>query len=64
MRRLVLEGDASLVWREKGGRGAYLHPRPGCRDHFVSGKRRIPGLRALVGREARLRLVEKWLILS
>jgi predicted RNA-binding protein YlxR (DUF448 family) len=64
MHRMTLDGEAGLTWRETGGRGAYLHPRNECRDRFVSGKRRVPGLRAAIGRDARLRLVEKWLVLS
>lgn len=58
MKRLaLLPGGAAVEWRETGGRGTYLHESDECRRRFVVGKRRLPGLRANVSREARQALV-------
>lgn len=58
LRRLALApGGAAVEWRERGGRGTYLHDAQECRRRFVVGKRRLPGLRAGVSREARESLV-------
>ncbi|MEY4951384.1 MAG: hypothetical protein RL698_3595 [Pseudomonadota bacterium] len=54
MRRLALgAGRATVEWRKSGGRGTYLHQAGECERLFVAGKRRLPGLRALVPRAAR-----------
>ena len=58
LRRLALVPEsAGVEWRERGGRGTYLHDAEECRRRFVVGKRRLPGLRATVSREAREALV-------
>jgi len=59
LRRLaVAAGGQALEWRARGGRGTYLHDSPDCRRRFLSGKRRLPGLRASIGREARQALID------
>jgi predicted RNA-binding protein YlxR (DUF448 family) len=55
---LATPGDA-LEWRARGGRGTYLHDSEQCRRRFVQGKKRLPGLRAAVGRAARQALVDR-----
>jgi len=58
LRRLALAAQGAAVeWRDSGGRGTYLHDADDCRRRFVVGKRRLPGLRAAVSREAREVLV-------
>jgi hypothetical protein len=52
-------GGDTLEWRTSGGRGTYLHDSDECRRRFVSGKKRLPGLRASVGRAAREALVDR-----
>jgi predicted RNA-binding protein YlxR (DUF448 family) len=51
-------GAERLEWRARGGRGTYLHDADECRRRFVAGKKRLPGLRAAVGRPARQALVD------
>lgn len=54
LRRIGLAPDgAGLEWRERGGRGTYLHDSEECRRRFVAGKKRLPGLRAAIGRTVR-----------
>jgi len=58
LRRIALvSATGGVEWRERGGRGTYLHDAEECRRRFVVGKRRLPGLRAAVSREAREALV-------
>jgi hypothetical protein len=60
MTRIGLAVDGvSLEWRTSGGRGTYLHDSDECRRRFVAGKKRLPGLRASVGRPARQALVDQ-----
>ena len=59
MRRLALiSGQVGVEWRDAGGRGTYLHDTAECRQRFVGGKKRLPGLRATVGRRDRQLLLE------
>ena len=51
-------GEERLEWRARGGRGTYLHDADECRRRFIAGKKRLPGLRAAVGRPARQALVD------
>ena len=44
--------------RRRGGRGAYLHPRPACWEGFVRGKLYLRSLRMPAGVPARRALVE------
>ncbi len=51
--RFGLAGDGSLLWREKGGRGAYLHRETACARRFLGNKKAIRGIRAGATRETR-----------
>jgi predicted RNA-binding protein YlxR (DUF448 family) len=58
--RIGLTDDGGgLEWRANGGRGTYLHEADECRRRFVAGKKRLPGLRASIGRAARESLVDR-----
>jgi len=52
-------GGDGLEWRAKGGRGTYVHDSDECRRRFVAGKKRLPGLRAQIGRAAREALFDR-----
>ena len=51
--RFGLASDGALLWRERGGRGAYLHRDAACARKFLGNKKPIRGIRAGAGRETR-----------
>ncbi len=51
--RFGLAGDGSLLWRERGGRGAYLHREVACARRFLANKKAIRGIRVGASRETR-----------
>jgi hypothetical protein len=57
MRRVGLDGRGGIEWRDRGGRGTYLHQDEGCMRSFTAGKPVLRGLRTRVSRQARENLL-------
>jgi predicted RNA-binding protein YlxR (DUF448 family) len=56
LRRFVLV-DGRAFWAARGGRGAYLHPRPECATALLARKPFLRSLRASISKEERARLI-------
>ncbi|MBY0277164.1 DUF448 domain-containing protein [Candidatus Binatia bacterium] len=57
LRRIALDARGGIEWRDRGGRGTYLHDDEGCARAFAAGKPVLRGLRARVSRQARENLL-------
>jgi predicted RNA-binding protein YlxR (DUF448 family) len=57
LQRLALDARGGIEWRERGGRGTYLHDDDECARRFTAGKPMLRGLRARVSRQARENLL-------
>lgn len=53
LERFGLASDGALLWRDRGGRGAYLHRDAACARKFLGNKKAIRGIRSGAGRETR-----------
>ena len=57
MRRFALGAPGRLEWKERGGRGSYLHATRECEAKFLANKKSVRGLRARIAVEVREQLL-------